>query len=270
MQNSFINFYLDRILLVENNTNVVQRKVVFPNNTITLMFQFGETIFENNCGRKLPIPLFAFCGQLTKSKEFLCAPDSKAILVKFKPWTARFFFNCELYKLTDQIIPLSNFINEDIAIQIIEQFSLVQDKRKLIVDFLQKKFNYISIDNSILQAIDIINKSKGKIKVDELACKVFNSKRNFERKFKALTGLSPKKFIMNIRFQNSLHFLNENNELNDIAYDCAYYDQSHFSNEIKKITGITANNISSQLCRISPIKSIFIPSSLQYKILLAE
>lgn len=234
------------------------------------MFQFGETIFENNCGRKLPIPLFAFCGQLTKSKEFLCAPDSKAILVKFKPWTARFFFNCELYKLTDQIIPLSNFINEDIAIQIIEQFSLVQDKRKLIVDFLQKKFNYISIDNSILQAIDIINKSKGKIKVDELACKVFNSKRNFERKFKALTGLSPKKFIMNIRFQNSLHFLNENNELNDIAYDCAYYDQSHFSNEIKKITGITANNISSQLCRISPIKSIFIPSSLQYKILLAE
>ncbi|MDQ2719417.1 MAG: helix-turn-helix transcriptional regulator [Bacteroidota bacterium] len=270
MQNSFINFYLGRILLVENNTNVVQQKVVFPDNTITLMFQFGETIFENNCGRKLPVPLFAFCGQLTKSKEFLCPPASKAILVKFKPWTARFFFNCELHKLIDQVIPLINFINEDMTIQIIEQFSLVQDKRKFIVDFLQKKFNYISIDNAILQAIDIINKSKGKIKVDELACKVFNSKRNFERKFKALIGLSPKKFIMNIRFQNSLHFLNENNELNDIAYDCAYCDQSHFSNEIKKITGITANNISSQLCRISPIKSIFIPSSLQYKILLAE
>ena len=234
------------------------------------MFQFGETIFENNCGKKLPVPLLAFCGQLTKSKEFLCAPASKTILVKFNPWAARFFFDCELYRFTDQIIPLSNFLCEDLSMQMIEQFSIVQNKQKFVIDFLQKKFNYISIDKSILQAINIINETKGSIKVDELAGKVFNSKRSFERKFKALTGLSPKKFIMNVRFQNSLHFLHEKNELSDIAYDCAYYDQSHFSNEIKKITGTTANNISPQLCRISPIKSIVIPSSLQYKTLLAE
>lgn len=259
-----IENYFERIIYVENNTNNFQRKVVLPNNSINLMFQLGETIFENSYGKQLPVPLSAICGQLTKAKEYICPPGSKTIVVKFKPWTAGFFFNCGLHTFIDKNLPLSQFTNRHFDTQLNGQISSAYDKQKAIVNFLQQQFNYTIIDQSILQAINIIHETKGQIKVDDLAYKIFSSKRNFERKFKAVTGLSPKKFITNVRFQNSLHFLEANKGLIDIAYECGYCDPSHFSNDFKIITGITPDNISAQLCRISPIKSVFMSASLQY------
>lgn len=258
-------YYIERLIYIENTTNNVQHKVVFPNNSISLTFQFGEPVFEINGGRKLPLPFSAICGQLTKAKEFIFAQGSKMILVKFKPWAARFFFDCELHKYINQIIPLKHFVKSHPDASLNDEFLSVPDKQRIIVGFLQEQFKNISIDHATLQAINIIYSMNGQVKVDDLARKVFTSKRNLERKFKVATGLSPKKFIVNSRFQNGLHFLYEKKGLYDIAYDCGYWDQSHFSNDIKRITGITADNISPRLCRISPINSVFMSSSLQYK-----
>ena len=104
--------------------------------------------------------------------------------------------------------------------------------------------------------------------MEDLAYKVFNSKRNFERKFKVITGLTPKKFIMNVRFQFSLQFLGNNTRSVDIGYDCGYYDLSHFINEFKSIAGITPEKILPKLCRIFPISSNIIKTPLHHKLLL--
>ena len=48
---------------------------------------------------------------------------------------------------------------------------------------------------------------------------------------------------MNVRFQFSLQFPGNNTRSVDIGYDCGYYDQSHFINEFKSITGITLEKI---------------------------
>ena len=32
-------YYIEKLIYIENNTNIVQRKVAFPNNSISLMFQ---------------------------------------------------------------------------------------------------------------------------------------------------------------------------------------------------------------------------------------
>ncbi len=259
----FITTYLDRIIYAENNTNNFQRKIVLPNNSINLMFQFGETVFENSNEKQLPLDNSVICGQITKAKEYTCPPGSKTILIKFKPWTAGLFIAADLHEFIDQNISLSNLPNRQFTTQVIEQILSVS-KKQIAIDFRQQKFNDIKIDKSILYAINIIYETKGLIKVDELSYKVFNSKRNFERKFKAVTGLPPKKFISNVRFQNCLQFLHANKDLKDIAFDCGFYDQSHFINEFKFITGFTTDNISSKICRIFPTKSIFIASSLQY------
>ncbi|MCI0750336.1 MAG: helix-turn-helix transcriptional regulator, partial [Flammeovirgaceae bacterium] len=85
----------------------------------------------------------------------------------------------------------------------------------------------------------IINKSEGQIRVDSLAYEVGNSKRNLERKFKDTTGLTPKKFIDNTRFQFSLKRLSNNRDLQEVTFLSGYYDLSHFVNDFKKITGKT-------------------------------
>ncbi len=62
--------------------------------------------------------------------------------------------------------------------------------------------------------------------------------RQFERRFKEYSGFSPKLFSRITRFQSSLDsFGNKDKSLTDIAYDCDYYDQSHFINDFKEFSG---------------------------------
>jgi AraC-like DNA-binding protein len=64
------------------------------------------------------------------------------------------------------------------------------------------------------------------------------TQRQLERKFNALTGFSPKSFARISRFQHALRkYGQEYNSLTDIAYECGYYDQSHFIHDFRKFSG---------------------------------
>ncbi len=109
----------------------------------------------------------------------------------------------------------------------------------VISSFLEKK---LSTDNKQQPAFytvisDIIH-TKGLTSVDELARKSFLSVRQFERNFKLFSGFSPKLYSRIIRFQMATqHYGNMQKSLTDIAYDCGYYDQSHFIHEFKQFSG---------------------------------
>ena len=78
------------------------------------------------------------------------------------------------------------------------------------------------------------------IKIDELANKLFISKRQLEREFKSKVGISPKHYFRITRINEVLRCLNANQkmDLTDVAYYCGYYDQAHFINDFKTIAGI--------------------------------
>lgn len=64
------------------------------------------------------------------------------------------------------------------------------------------------------------------------------SRRQFERKLKMYSGFSPKEFFNIIRFKNVLKEIEQRNKsLAQVAMDAGYYDQSHFTNEFKKLSG---------------------------------
>ncbi|MEO6548228.1 MAG: helix-turn-helix transcriptional regulator [Ferruginibacter sp.] len=237
----FIEFYLEGIFVAENNNLTSYRQIVFPENCIILGFQFENAISEIINGKDFTLPAFTIDGQLTRKKEYTILPGSKILLVKFKPHTASLFFP-NLYELTNQTISLTNLISNKVFKKLEEQFFRNNDKQKTIVNFLKQLMPNKPADKSIVQAITIINETSGQIRVHELASKIYHSKRNFERKFKTATGLTPKQFITNARFQHSLNLLQSNNDLVDIAYLSGYYDQSHFTHEFKVITGVTPDN----------------------------
>jgi AraC-like DNA-binding protein len=189
-------------------------------------------------GKEIDLSIFSIDGQLTRKKEYISLPGNKILLVKFKSYTASLFFP-NLHALTDQTISLTEIIKRGDFEKMEVQYLSKTDKQKIVINFLQQLLRNQTADKSIVQAINIINETKGQVRVDELAYKVYNSKRNFERKFKVATGLTPKQFIINVRFQHSLNLLQSNNDLIDIAYSCGYYDQSHFIHEFKEITGVT-------------------------------
>jgi len=74
--------------------------------------------------------------------------------------------------------------------------------------------------------------------IDQVAGEVSLSRRQFERRFKILTGFSPRMYERIIRFQRAADEYNgQHKSITQVALENGYYDHAHFSNEFKKFSG---------------------------------
>jgi AraC-like DNA-binding protein len=73
--------------------------------------------------------------------------------------------------------------------------------------------------------------------VNDMASKFALSTRQFDRKFKAYSGFGPKTYLRLTRLQRALKQYGTDKSLTQIAYECGYYDQSHFIHDVKEFTG---------------------------------
>ena len=74
----------------------------------------------------------------------------------------------------------------------------------------------------------------------EIARTVDLSPFHFHRRFTELLGLTPKQFMLNCQvYQAKAELLAGEKELVDIARDCGFAHQSHFTSRFKQATGLT-------------------------------
>jgi AraC-like DNA-binding protein len=90
----------------------------------------------------------------------------------------------------------------------------------------------------IIPAIRQVVAARGRLSIQSLSDQYFLSSRQFTRNFLQYAGFSPKLFSRLLRFESTLEeYGNRNKSLTEIAYDCGYYDQSHFIHEFKEFSG---------------------------------
>jgi AraC-like DNA-binding protein len=115
------------------------------------------------------------------------------------------------------------------------------DERVLILcKFLEKRItkNYHE-EPAVFSTIRHIIHNKGIASIQKLADQSCLSTRQFERKFKAFSGFSPKLYARIVRFQSAMEMYGDQEKsLTAIAYDSGYYDQSHFIHDFKEFSGL--------------------------------
>lgn len=77
------------------------------------------------------------------------------------------------------------------------------------------------------------------VKLSDLAKLSDMSKYCLIRKFEEVQGLSPHKYITNLRINRSKELLKNNKDFADLALESGFYDQSHFIKYFKEYTGTT-------------------------------
>lgn len=158
------------------------------------------------------------------------------------PFAVNRLFSLPVTMLTNQMPDLPTFLGNEGAI-LEERIMTAADTKqrvKIMVDFLERKLiKSNSVIHPVFNAIRQVLYSKGHLRINELSSQYFLSNRQFERRFKEFAGLSPKLYTRIIRFQAaSNEYGNKNKSLTSIAYDCGYYDQSHFIHEFKEFSGL--------------------------------
>lgn len=95
--------------------------------------------------------------------------------------------------------------------------------------FMDKLIGYVNenISNSELSIIDLANE-------------INMSRAQFFRKFKAISDVSPNKFIINIRMKIAAEMLKDKNKtISEVAYSIGFSDPAYFSKTFKIYFGIT-------------------------------
>lgn len=96
---------------------------------------------------------------------------------------------------------------------------------------------------ALVKAVSLATRSHGLVRVDELATTAGVSARQLERQFATHVGLSPKRFLRVLRFQQVLAVLRDPSSSSagwaDVAAQHGFYDQAHFINDFKAFTGET-------------------------------
>jgi len=156
------------------------------------------------------------------------------------PYAVPRLFGYPANDLTDQMTDLSSVLGCEGA-ELEERMLLAAsnaERKAILSKFLITRLNRDRRElPNVFAAVNNIIEARGLMDVRELSEKYCLSHRQFERKFKEFSGFSPKLYSRIARFQSALREYGSKKSLTDIAYDCGYYDQSHFISDFKEFSG---------------------------------
>jgi AraC-like DNA-binding protein len=95
-------------------------------------------------------------------------------------------------------------------------------------------------NHAIHSLMHLIKRAKGNITSTAMQEHACMSERQLQRKFKLMTGLTPKMYSKIVRFELFLErFACNPHKLTDIAAEFGYYDQAHCNHDFKSFTGLS-------------------------------
>ncbi|MGX5820593.1 helix-turn-helix domain-containing protein [Chitinophaga lutea] len=185
-----------------------------------------------------PAILHAQCSQ---HHRFLTHESFGIFGVYLYPTAVPALFGCSSVDCVNQLPDLPSLLGRDGA-ELEERIMTAPDHRarvSLLSGFLLQQLNKRKQETNVAHvAVKAILAAKGQVRINELASEICLSTRQFERKFKEYTGFTPKLFTRIIRFHGALdEYGAQDKSLTDIAYECGYFDQSHFIHEFREFSG---------------------------------
>lgn len=182
-----------------------------------------------------------FQGPTKKSELFIGKENIGIFGVYFSPYALPSLLSLPADELSNQNVEISLLLGKQ-GVELKDKMVSAQskyDRLSIINTFLEKQLASISSHyNPVIPSVKHIINNNGLVAINGLAENYAVSQRQFERNFKSATGFSPKMFSRIVRFENAISMLGKRDvKLTEVAFECGYYDQSHFIRDFKEFTG---------------------------------
>jgi AraC-like DNA-binding protein len=167
------------------------------------------------------------------------------VQVIFKPHALKTLLGIDASLLTNKVIELNDFSDEDLNSKLIEANSDTE-RVTLLTNFLITKVKQTRTrDRLVEESLDLIHKNIASIDVKYLLKNLHISVRQFEKRFTDTVGVSPLSYIRVRRFNEAIRLMKTGqfDKLTDVAHALNFYDQSHFIRDLKEFSGITPKSI---------------------------
>lgn len=220
---------------------------VFPNGCMEIVFNLGDGHWQTEVGAAyVTTPAVELWGQIVKPLPIRSVGKNAMLGVRFNPHAGSAFVKDNIRQLHNQVVSYSDVAGKDVEtlrqrllntedwnvrISLVEHFLLT------VLSGYQKKSDKRSIVTSVMQEL---KQDQFFDNIEKVANRYGITSRYLQKLFLQHTGLTPKLYCKINRFQNSLKLVSrKDTSLTSIAFDCGYFDQSHFIREFKSFTGVT-------------------------------
>ncbi len=244
--NNSLSKYVQTIWAMESETeqDVYPRSLIMPDGIVEIILHYESPFFTHQDNIRQLQSEHVAVSMMRKYIEIESNGKTGFIAVRFYPWGAYHFFNEPVHNFLDNTIAASKLWADDSRRIILELKSLhtLEKRFKSVEHFLLNMLTkYQRNETQTDEAVKLIRNTKGSLNIDEICSETGFTKKQLERKFLSLVGTTPKIFSRVCRFLNICHHMEEQKgkSLTQLAYECGYYDQSHFINEFKEFSGFT-------------------------------
>jgi AraC-like DNA-binding protein len=239
--------YVSCYFLFQTQQVLDMADTVYPSGVMEMIFNLGdgswESMVENEYIKTPPVELW---GQLTKPLNIRCKGRHTMLGVRLYTHTAAYFLDDEPSVFNNQISDLAVIGGNPIRKlhARLQDADSTEQRIALLEAFLIRRLMHNEKKNLRVDKVaDILSSLKlnySERSVNEVAISHGISSRYLHKLVFEHTGLSPKLFNKINRFQHSLLLIAKGNQaLTSIAYECGYFDQSHFIRDFRSFTGIT-------------------------------
>ncbi|MBC7828488.1 MAG: helix-turn-helix transcriptional regulator [Chitinophagaceae bacterium] len=206
-----------------------------------MVFHYNGRFDELLGGKSEPSCISALQGPLTQIRRFRIDKPFAMFGVYLYPYSIPVLFGIPATEISNQMPDLITLLGKEgeaLEEKMILAFNN-KERVKIITEFLEKRIQKNQQRNhAVFSSIRFIIQTKGTNRIEKVADQYFISQRQFERKFREFSGLAPKLFSRIVRFHSACQLFGDSNKsLTSIAYDCGYYDQSHFIHDFKEFSG---------------------------------
>lgn len=252
--------YIKCYYIYQSDSDSAFEDTVFPSGCMELIFNLGSGSWKTHTAAGfLTNPPVELWGQLIHPLPIRSLGKNTMLGVRFLPDGAAGFLSATADDFNDRIFDFRLIAGRnagDLHQRLLET-SDWPERIGLIETFL---LNRLSLAKRKTGQAAVVRDIMGQLRKEDFFENIGNvasrygiSQRYLQRLFLHHTGLTPKLYSKIHRFQNSLRLVTrKDTSLTSIAYDCGYFDQSHFIRDFKAFTGRTP---SGYLGETSPITS---------------
>lgn len=242
--------YVQRYILTEGVIPPGEQlnHLLIPGLTEIVYFNLSEDVqFFKSDDRPASLKHGLFAGQLSRAFEGTFQGRVKLIGAHMYTPAVYLLFKVPMRSLLNDSLPLEDLMGSravDFCNQLREQSCIEKVIMKLdsfLTNQLRKKA--VEPHATLLNSLAILDVSLGSGSVKAMSQYSKVSPRTLQKIFMTQVGLTPKEYCRMYRFSELIRMVNENRfSWKRAVEDLGYYDQAHFLNDFKSITGLTPSS----------------------------
>lgn len=223
-------------MIIESGAAMTNR--ILPGTMHVMAFRLKGMVSDGNIEQTLPVS--AFSGLRRSHRLLTYAKNTATLLVQFKEGGAAPFFKTPLHETYDLSISLDNLFPKNLIAPVEDRLANARTHQQcisIVEQFLLSRLPVAQTDPLVSYAIHLIQSSHGTARIKDLAANLYISIDPFEKRFRKITGSTPKQFAGIVRLRSLIDHFPKNKNLTEAAYSAGYFDQAHFIKDFRLFTG---------------------------------